>query len=156
MVDSVLVSQDNLLILLQSLKGEFLTQLTHVTVFTNASTKISILDLIKTDLTGNNILADDGTYKDPRLTDQATITAKATTVWNLLNIKNPTGYYYPDIPEYNNYITAVKAKTDIIVKTGTGTKLLNDMGLYVDVNTYRGLTTDEVTSLCVQIKGGIL
>ena len=149
MADAILVTQSNLDILLKGLKSRFLYRMSN-TPFALAHTKISVLDVIQTAGAGTNILANDGTYKPMQTSTITDVTTKTNNAYSVLNIKPYNSTYIPDIPEYQNIVS----KLSPIINTGDGTKVLNDAGVYVDVNLYRGLNSTEITDLCNQIKGG--
>ena len=151
MADQILVTQSNLDVLLKGLKSRFLVSYNNITVFSNASVKISILDIIKTNGTGTNVLANDSTYKSMQTSNIIDVYTRSNSVYTLLNIKAYNSTYIPDIPVYQNIVN----KLTPIITNGNGDKLLNDMGVYVDVTLYRGLTTIELTNLTNDIIGGI-
>jgi hypothetical protein len=152
MSDVALVTQDNLLALLEVLKSEFLKELNAITVFSDASTKIAVLNNINTTGDGSQILADNGTYVDAQLSLISTMEANTNKAWSVLNMTaDKTGNYYPNISTYGSNIL----KADNIITSGDGTKFLNNAGNYVDVTIYGTMADTDVTSLCNDIIGGI-
>ena len=151
MSDKILISKDNVELILTQVAKILYSQINaNALDLSSYKDKLQILNYIVTNGNGTNILADDGNYKSKQASVITDIYTRSNTVYSTLKIIPYNSTYIPNIPEYQNLAT----KLAIIVNNGDGTKLLNDKGVYVDVNIYRGLTTTEITDVCNQIKGG--